>query len=741
MNKYTRLLFSFFLLVCSNVRAQTPALDSLTRLYNKATSDTQRINIAVKKISEFSEINIDSAINLSNRTIAESQKINYIKGEADSRVKLARNLLFKGEYAVAMTNINTANDIYIKLKDSLGLASLYSTMGMYYGMQSRYDTSITYFKKTAAIATAKHLDKMLGNTYQNIATSYQMQSNYTQALSFYQKALKLAESTNDVKTQAYISMNLGLTYNGVGDKTRTEQYLLKAIKLADQEHIKNVELYAYSNLSTLYGSRKEFKQGYDAAIKASNLGKETGDIGMEASGLSRAGMMIAHLKQYDTAEIMGRHAIIIADSSNEPLNIYQTYSDYGSILKMQNKFSEALPYYEKAFSVIQKSDLYDNQVGQNYFDLSECYEQTGNYEKALSAYKKSVEIADSVKSKDNIRKATELALNYEFDKKQGLAKADQQKKDAIATARQTALIIGLLLTIALAGIALYAFSNKKKSNVLLKKQKSEIESTLAELKNTQAQLIQAEKMASLGELTAGIAHEIQNPLNFVNNFSEVNNELIEELKTEKQNLNAEAQDEILQDIFSNNEKIAHHGKRADAIVKSMLLHSRKNNGQKEPTDINALCDEYLRLSYHGLRAKDKSFNADFDTNFDATIGPVNIVPQDIGRVLLNLFNNAFYAVNEKEKLSTSNYQPVINVETKKLNNAVEIRVADNGNGIPQNVLDKIFQPFFTTKPTGEGTGLGLSMSYDIITKGHKGTITADTKQGEGTTFIIRLPIV
>ena len=502
--------------------------------------------------------------------------------------------------------------------------------------------------------------------------------------------------------------------------------------------------------------RKKYQQGYDAAIKASNLGKETGDIGMEASALSRAGIMLANLKQYDTAEIMGRHAIVIADSSNQPLNIYQTQSDYGSILKMQSKFSEAIPYYEKAFSIIQKSDLYDNQVGQNYFDLSECYEQTGDYKKALAAYKMSTQISDSVKSKDNIRKATELSLNYEFDKKQGLAQADQQKKDAIAKEKQTALIVGLLLTIAVAGFAFYAFSNKKKSNVLLEAQKAEIESTLSELKNTQAQLIQAEKMASLGELTAGIAHEIQNPLNFVNNFSEVNNELIEELKTEKQTLNAETQDEILQDIFSNNEKIAHHGKRADAIVKSMLLHSRKNNGQKEPTDINALCDEYLRLSYHGLRAKDKSFNADFKTNFDATIGTVKLVTQDIGRVLLNLFNNAFYAVSDPAiRRGGEEYKPLVTVTTKKIklsaiddtknspsgDGGIEIRVSDNGNGIPQNVLDKIFQPFFTTKPTGEGTGLGLSMSYDIITKGHNGTITAETKQGEGTTFIIRLPIV
>ena len=283
----------------------------------------------------------------------------------------------------------------------------------------------------------------------------------------------------------------------------------------------------------------------------------------------------------------------------------------------------------------------------------------------------------------------------------------------------------------------------KERTAEITKQKEELEFTLHELKATQSQLIQSEKMASLGELTAGIAHEIQNPLNFVNNFSEVNAELIEELKTEKLKPINERDDnlenEILNDIAANEEKINHHGKRADAIVKGMLLHSRKNTGQKEPTDINALCNEYLRLSYHGLRAKDKSFNADFKMDFDESIGKINMVPQDMGRVLLNLFNNAFYAVNEKLKTQigslTENYKPIVSVQTKQQVDTIEIRVSDNGNGVPQNILEKIFQPFFTTKPTGQGTGLGLSLSYDIV-KAHGGEIKVETKEGEGTTFII-----
>ncbi len=266
-----------------------------------------------------------------------------------------------------------------------------------------------------------------------------------------------------------------------------------------------------------------------------------------------------------------------------------------------------------------------------------------------------------------------------------------------------------------------------------------LQNTLNELKVTQQQLVQSEKMASLGELTAGIAHEIQNPLNFVNNFSEVNKELLGEMNEEIEKENYQEVKILAHDIISNEEKINHHGKRADAIVKGMLQHSRTNNGAKELTDINALADEYFRLSYHGLRAKDKAFNATLKTDFDETIGNINIIPQDMGRVILNLITNAFYSVNEKKKSGENGYDPTVALSTRVLNNKVVISVADNGNGIPSKALDKIFQPFFTTKPTGEGTGLGLSMSYDIVTKGHGGELSVQNKEGEGTTFIITLP--
>ncbi|QQS64411.1 MAG: GHKL domain-containing protein [Chitinophagaceae bacterium] len=317
---------------------------------------------------------------------------------------------------------------------------------------------------------------------------------------------------------------------------------------------------------------------------------------------------------------------------------------------------------------------------------------------------------------------------------------DQQKRQNVNEAKriatqnkqkQLALLAGLAIFLVVVSILYRNNKQKQKANKVL-------ETTLTDLKSTQKQLIQSEKMASLGELTAGIAHEIQNPLNFVNNFSEVSTELIDEMNEEISKGHLDDAKEIANDLKQNLEKINHHGKRAGEIVKGMLQHSRTSSGQKEPTDINALCDEYLRLAYHGLRAKDKSFNAKFETEFDNSIDRINIIPQDIGRVILNLITNAFYAVNEKSKQNITGYEPIVDVSTKKEGKNVLITVKDNGNGISKSIVDKIFQPFFTTKPTGQGTGLGLSLSYDIV-KAHGGEIKVETKENEGTGFLIILP--
>jgi signal transduction histidine kinase len=400
-------------------------------------------------------------------------------------------------------------------------------------------------------------------------------------------------------------------------------------------------------------------------------------------------------------------------------------------LSKGNKDS-SLYYANKQLDISQKMggvSAFGYHTGVAYENLYLVYQLRNQLD---SAYKY---LGLTQRTNDSINKAKIESL-AEFQKlslneQQRLQDAEKEKIAYQNKVRTYFMLagIGVLLLLAI----IFYRNNRQKHKAKIK-----IEQAYDDLKATQQQLIQSEKMASLGELTAGIAHEIQNPLNFVNNFSEVNEELVNELRNEAAKGNLEEVKAIANDIAFNSEKITHHGKRADTIVKGMLQHSRSSSGQKESTDLNALTGEYLRLAYHGLRAKDKAFNADIKTDFDNNIGRINIIPQDIGRVVLNLINNAFYVVDEKKKQNLNGYEPIVSVSTKKEKDKVEIKVKDNGNGIPRKILDKIFQPFFTTKPTGQGTGLGLSLSYDII-KAHGGELKVETREGEGSEFIIELP--
>jgi signal transduction histidine kinase len=403
----------------------------------------------------------------------------------------------------------------------------------------------------------------------------------------------------------------------------------------------------------------------------------------------------------------------------------------------QGRIQEAIALLEKDIDRLKAQRLY---VLRDYKLLAKLHEQTGDYKKANETLESFVSLQESLQADQDKYGSLSFETEQEMNAKELSISKLQSENKISALSRNFTLGIAALLLI-LVGSIYYRFQSKKKANAVLEK-------TLTELKSTQSQLIQAEKMASLGELTAGIAHEIQNPLNFVNNFSEVNTEMIAEVRQAISSGNLGDAEEMLGNIAGNEQKIHHHGKRADAIVKGMLQHSQKGSGVKEPTDINALADEYLRLAYHGLKAKNKSFNANIKSDFDQSIGNVNIIPQDIGRVLLNLINNAFYAVNEKKKQLGDGYEPEVMVSTRLVNisenqpirqsaNSLMISIRDNGNGIPENIVQKIFQPFFTTKPTGEGTGLGLSLSYDIV-KAHGGEIKVESIEGEGTTFTVVL---
>ncbi|HEU5165847.1 MAG TPA: ATP-binding protein [Chitinophagaceae bacterium] len=508
--------------------------------------------------------------------------------------------------------------------------------------------------------------------------------------------------------------------------------------------------------------------------------KEAGKIGTEIGYLPRMilanmnlGQSYVSINKYDSALLYEREADRLQSQSQ-----FEKYSGHikmtlGDIYMATGQPALALQYYYNGLAAAIKW----NNLGVRsriYLRLSRYHLTEGNKDLALYYSKQNlaaIQLMGAVAGTEtNMGIAYEYVclsykLNNQFDsafKYQGLAlvtkdslnqvriknltefqnlnfseqiRLREAEKDKIAFQNKvrTYLLIAGIGVLLLLAIIFYR-NNRQKH-----KAKVKIEQAYDDLKATQQQLIQSEKMASLGELTAGIAHEIQNPLNFVNNFSEVNEELVNDLKNEAAKGNLEEVKTIANDIAFNSEKIAHHGKRADTIVKGMLQHSRSSSGRKEPTDINELADEYLRLAYHGLRAKDKSFNADIKSDFHNDIGKINIIPQDIGRVVLNLINNAFYAVDEKKKQNQDGYEPTVSVSTKKVNEKVEIKVSDNGNGIPQKLLDKIFQPFFTTKPTGQGTGLGLSLSYDIV-KAHGGELKVETKEGEGSKFIIQLPV-
>ena len=432
-----------FITVCLNSTfCQTRRLDSINRLISTATSDTARINRINDKLGLLQEVNLDSAIALGELNLTSAQKINYAKGEADCRTMLASNYCFKGKYDSAQENLQHASKIYTTINDSAGFLLLYSTYGILYGMQSNYDRSIMFFKRSAMYADKLHNIKRLNSAYQNIATSYQMQSNYSEALIYYQKSLKSSEQLNDIKNLAYINLNLGITYAAIGDTAKAEQALYKSIAFAKKNQIKNVQLYAYSNLASIYDGLAQTQKAYDYAMIANKLGKETGDQGMEASSLSRAASELAQMQKIPEAEKMARHAILIADSSQQPLNIFQTNSDLGYILKMQGKYGEAISHYEKALGAMKAADIYDTQSSRTYFNASECYEKTGAYQKALEAYKKYAEITDSVRSKQNIRKATELTMNYEFNKKQQAAKANQEKKMKYLKQNKQHLLLG-----------------------------------------------------------------------------------------------------------------------------------------------------------------------------------------------------------------------------------------------------------------------------------------------------------
>jgi signal transduction histidine kinase len=635
------------------------------------------------------------------------------------------------EYSSAQHNFidSLQNNFHSAANDSARTVALGALVD-YYSF-NQFDSSMYYSSMLIDLSEKKHnlYGVYLGNF--GLFHAYNCKGNYPKALEIDLKMMRVSEQLRQIKPSLLWVGHYfeGVLFREMLDYPNAFFHFREALRLQDSTNVDIGDWFAsYSQFALIYKGKKMpdsalffAKQGYWLATKAQDFKKF---ICLASRIL---GSMYELNSEYDSAK---RFYHIAIDESIHYNNIYfltGTYNFLSSYFLKIGNIDSSIYYANKSFLLCTEHNFGDFTYDASTI-LRDAYKTKRNPDSTLKYMQIMLAEKDSIYNQENIKKFQSYFFNEELNEQQNLA--NEEKKAQSIRIYYLAAALGFMLLLA---FVLYRSNlQKHKANRIISK-------ALDDLKDAQTQLVLQEKMASLGELTAGIAHEIKNPLNFVNNFSDVNTELLEELSTEADKANFHKVKAIAKDVIENSKKINFHGKRADAIVKAMLQHTRQSKGVKEMTDINALCDEYLRLAYHGFRAKEKDFNVKIKTDFHDAIGKINIVPQDIGRVLLNLANNAFYAVNERQKGGGVEYDPAVTISTTRSGNQVFITIRDNGNGIPNNITDKIFQPFFTTKPAGSGTGLGLSLSYDII-KSHGGEIRVETKKGEGTEFNIQLPI-
>jgi len=637
-------------------------------------------------------------------------------------------------------NVDSLTAAYKKNKQDTTLIQLLVNKASYVFLTNSPDSGMNSLKKSLALSRKIHYKDGEVRSLAGIATYLSRRGDLPQSLKITFDLLPKAIAINNQRVVGQCYNTLGLDYGILKDYKKALSYFLLGKAVMEKARLTDLQV-----------------------VSNNNVAREYLDMGMA-----------------DSAEYYTKHAYELALKTNDK-NVGYLIRNFGIIQVLRKNYTEAINFFRKSILAIPKLDNH-YLLSEDYRRMADVYRQLGRTDSCIYFAKKAFDEANLDKNPELVMKSTRLLTDQykslsdyrnAYDYQQIMLKAndslfsqqktlqiqtlalnqEQQKQEAEAARRayqnkvQQYAMLGIIAVFMLiASILFYANGQRKKANKALGQRNQQIETqhkalekSHAELKTTQAQLIQSEKMASLGELTAGIAHEIQNPLNFVNNFSEVSTELIDELQQEIDNGNYNEVKVIAGNIKENQQKISQHGKRADFIVKGMLEHSRKNTGEKQLTDMNVLCDEFLKLSYHGLRAKDKSFNAEIVTHFDPNLRKVNVSQQDMGRVLLNLFNNAFYAVNQRSKTAMAGYKPEVTVTTSAEKGYVVITVKDNGTGIPDPIKAKIMQPFFTTKPTGEGTGLGLSLTYDMVVKGHGGRIQVDSIEGEGSEFVIQLP--
>lgn len=643
-----------------------------------------------------------------DQKVADSLKRIYyadtVKGTA--KLQLLRSISFNevNDLNLSLRFAEELIALATSLSDELYLSRGYLQKGNKQRLLGNFDQALAaYFKGAEAARKAKAVEDE-SSLYGAIADVYSLLDNHTSAMSYYNKAIDALRPFGNSMRLASAILNTGDEYRNNKNYDSALLYGNEAKMLFEKLNYKPGIAYAIGNIGMVYGS--------------------TGKNELAEKNINEAIIMLEALGDYSPiCEYL--------------ISMCEIYFDEGDA-------QTSLDYAKRSLQLAQKYKLKE-QISSGNLKLSELYEKAGKWETALNYYKTHINYRDSLFSIKTEREMNKLQRDFENSERDRRVDLLIQKQKLERIILYVALIV-LSIIIVLVIVLFKNNRQKQRAFTLLSKEKKVTEEqrdqtnkALQELKRAQAHLIQSEKMASLGELTAGIAHEIQNPLNFVNNFSEVNTELINELLEENKKGNHDSVHTISEEILKNEEKINHHGRRADAIVRGMLEHSRAGTPEKRLININALADEYARLSYLGLRAKDKSFTANLLTDFDPHIGKINIVPQEIGRVILNLVNNAFHAVAAKAKETTNDYIPTVTVSTKKTGEQLLISVKDNGTGIPDSVKEKIFQPFFTTKAPGLGTGLGLSLSYDIV-KGHGGEIKVNSSADVGSEFIVILPI-
>ena len=662
----------------------------------------------------------NKALLLSEEAVALSKAAGYTKGTAEGLRTLGFSYIRLSKHAEAKILLCESLELFELLDDARGKSDIYEYLGIIQRSFGNYKESLDLLFESLALRLKLAYPEGESLSLYHIGVTYKYLGNLEQALEYFLKGLSIAGETQDWVVESYCLNNIGGIYLELGNYTNALQYFQQSLVLRKKKGDKWGEAGCLDNIGYVYFKKADYSLAKEYCERSLAIAGEVGDKKGEGNSFFHLAEINYKINNTVAAYECASKGLEIREHIEDKkgqaeLCIFLAEMDLREIPGNAG-IDPKLAFLNKALILGKDTNALDllYKIHAGFYKL---FKERKQYFEALTHFELFNEIEKQIHSDTINQKILNLEISH---------KLDQSAREAE---------IYRLRNVELAG--LYEESNKQKEEI--QKQKASLEQTVLELKSAQIQLIQSEKMALLGELTAGIAHEIQNPLNFVNNFSEVNAELLDEMESELNAGNKEDAISCAKIIKDNQQKITYHGKRADAIVRGMLHHSRTGTGQKEPTDINALADEYLRLSYHGLRAKDKSFNAAMQTLFDENIGKVDVIPQDIGRVLLNLFTNAFYSVAEKKGRVSEEFVAMVTVSTKAKDNMVEIKVEDNGMGISQNILDKIYQPFFSTKPTGKGTGLGLSLSYDII-KAHDGQIEVQTREGEFASFTIHLPV-